>query len=81
MKNRNEELIMFAKMTIANLNTLGDEMQKKLPVGTDNYRLRDYDKGFVIDVVNTEVEMYREFLSKTQINIDNLALREVDTKL
>ena len=35
MKNRNEELIMFAKMTIANLNTLGDEMQKKLPVGTD----------------------------------------------
>ena len=72
MKNRNEELIMFAKMTIANLNNLGDDMRKNLPVGTDNYRLRDYD---------TEVEMYREFLSKTQINIDNLALREVDTKL
>jgi len=59
-------------MTIANLNNLGDDMRKNLPVGTDNYRLRDYD---------TEVEMYREFLSKTQINIDNLALREVDTKL
>jgi|13_taG_2_1085334.scaffolds.fasta_scaffold09050_2 hypothetical protein len=72
MPNRNEELIMFAKMTIANLNNLGDDMRKNLPVGTDNYRLRDYD---------TEVEMYREFLSKTQINIDNLALREVDTKL
>ena len=72
MPNRNEELIMFAKMTIANLNNLGDDMRKNLPVGTDNYRLRDYD---------TEVEMNREFLSKTQINIDNLALREVDTKL
>lgn len=72
MPNRNEELIMFAKMTIDNLNNLGDDMRKNLPVGTDNYRLRDYD---------TEVEMYREFLSKTQINIDNLALREVDTKL
>ena len=61
MKNRNEELIMFAKMTLSNLKALEEKST------TTSLKKR--------------FDAYREFVEHAQVNIENLAIREVDTKL
>lgn len=62
MKNRNEELMMFAKMTLSSLKAL--EVKE--------------DKATTL---KKRFDAYLEFVEYAQENVENLAIREVDTKL